>query len=184
MGEVASPGAYDISSLSTPLNALFAAGGVTSRGSLRHLRHSRGQQLIEQVDAYDLLLHGLRGDLKNLENGDTLLVPPVGPQVMLDGMVRRPAIYELREESNLGQALELAGGVLPAAALRHIEVQRLNAHDKRTMLSLDLNEEDDPRAKITKSAARQGTVVLYSSSRVEGDQNIYCTFGVLPAPRQ
>ena len=35
VGEVASPGAYDISSLSTPLNALFAAGGVTTRGSLR-----------------------------------------------------------------------------------------------------------------------------------------------------
>ena len=35
VGEVVSPGAYDISSLSTPLNALFAAGGVTTRGSLR-----------------------------------------------------------------------------------------------------------------------------------------------------
>ena len=81
VGEVVSPGAYDISSLSTPLNALFAAGGITSRGSLRHLRHSRGRQLVEEVDAYDLLLHGIRGDLKNLENGDTLLVPPVGPQV-------------------------------------------------------------------------------------------------------
>src|SRR5216683_6137702 len=35
VGDVAEPGAYDISSLSTPLNALFAAGGVTPRGSLR-----------------------------------------------------------------------------------------------------------------------------------------------------
>src|SRR3982074_2736162 len=38
VGDVAEPGAYDISSLSTPLNALFAAGGVTSRGSLRSLK--------------------------------------------------------------------------------------------------------------------------------------------------
>ena len=30
VGEVAEPGAYDISSLSTPLNALFAAGGITA----------------------------------------------------------------------------------------------------------------------------------------------------------
>src|SRR5208283_4557890 len=87
VGEVVSPGAYDVSSLSTPLNALFAAGGITSRGSLRHLRHYRGRQLVEEVDAYDLFLHGIRGDLKNLENGDTLLVPPVGPQVSVDGMV-------------------------------------------------------------------------------------------------
>jgi len=59
VGEVAEPGAYDISSLSTPLNALFAAGGVTSRGSLRGLKHYRGKQLIEEVDAYDLLLRGV-----------------------------------------------------------------------------------------------------------------------------
>ena len=146
VGEVVSPGAYDISSLSTPLNALIAAGGITSRGSLRHLRHSRGQQLVEEVDAYDLLLHGIRGDMKNLENGDTLLVPPVGPQVSVDGMVRRPAVYELRGETNLEEALDLAGGVLPAAALRHIEVQRLEAHETRTMLSVNLDETSDPRS--------------------------------------
>jgi hypothetical protein len=34
-GDVVKPGAYDIGSLSTPLNALFAAGGPTGRGSLR-----------------------------------------------------------------------------------------------------------------------------------------------------
>jgi protein involved in polysaccharide export with SLBB domain len=146
VGEVASPGAYDISSLSTPLNALFAAGGVTPRGSLRLLRHSRGRQLVEEVDVYDLLLHGIRGDLKNLENGDTLLVPPVGPQVTVDGMVRRPAVYELRGETNLAEVLDLAGGVLPSAALRHIEVQRLEAHEKRTMLSVNLDETSDPQA--------------------------------------
>src|SRR5712664_520543 len=63
VGDVTSPGAYDVSSLSTPLNALFAAGGVTPQGSLRRLAHYRGKQLIEEVDAYDLLLHGIRGDL-------------------------------------------------------------------------------------------------------------------------
>jgi polysaccharide biosynthesis/export protein len=144
VGEVAQPGAYDISSLSTPLNALFAAGGVTGRGSLRSLKHYRGKELVEQVDAYDLLLHGIRGDLKRLENGDTLLVPPIGPQATVDGMVRRPAVYELLDETSLDEVLELAGGILPAAALRHIEVQRLEAHDKRTMLTLDLTATTDP----------------------------------------
>jgi polysaccharide export outer membrane protein len=146
VGEVVTPGAYDISSLSTPLSALFAAGGVTPRGSLRLLRHTRGQQLLEDVDVYDLLLHGARGDLKNLENGDTLLVPPVGPLVTVDGMVRRPAVYELRGETNLSQVFDLAGGILPAAALHHIEVQRLEAHEKRTMLSLNLDLTADPQA--------------------------------------
>ena len=138
VGDVAEPGAYDISSLSTPLNALFAAGGVTPRGSLRGLKHFRGDQLVEEVDAYDLLLHGVRSNPHALQNGDTLLVPPVGASVTVDGMVRRPAIYELNDEHTLADVLDLAGGILPTAALGHIEVQRIEAHEKRTMLSLQI----------------------------------------------
>ena len=142
VGDVANPGAYDISSLSTPLNALFAAGGPTQKGSLRIVKHYRGEQLLEVVDLYDLLLHGVKSDLKRLENGDTVQVPPAGPQVTVEGMVRRPAIYELKDEKSLAGVLELAGGLLPAATLRHIEVQRLVAHEKQTMLDFDLPEVD------------------------------------------
>ena len=149
VGDVSSPGAYDISSLSTPLNALFAAGGPTQKGSLRIVKHYRGDQLIEVVDLYDLLLHGVKSDLKRLENGDTVMVPPTGPQVTIEGMVRRPAVYELKDEKNLASVLELAGGLLPAATLRHIEVQRLVAHEKQTMLSFDLPEVDS-NSEVTK----------------------------------
>src|SRR5437763_15052550 len=159
VGDVAEPGAYDISSLSTPLNALFAAGGVTPRGSLRALKHYRGKQLVEEVDAYDLLLHGMRSDLRRLENGDTLLVPPLGPQVTVDGMVRRPAIYELQGEKSLADILELAGGILPTATLRHIKVQRVEAHEKRTMLALNLSPSgasDDPKKQLDSFAIHDG----------------------------
>jgi polysaccharide biosynthesis/export protein len=149
VGDVTHPGAYDISSLSTPLNALFVADGPTARGSLRILRHYRGNQLVQVVDVYDLLLHGVKGDMQRLENGDTVLVPPIGPQVTVEGMVRRPAVYELKDEKNLASVLELAGGLLPTAAVRHIEVQRLVAHDKKTMLSLDIRDASD-NAEVTK----------------------------------
>jgi polysaccharide export outer membrane protein len=145
VGDVAEPGAYDVSSLSTPLNALFAAGGVTGRGSLRAIKHYRGKQLVQEVDAYDLLLHGIRSDLERIENGDSLLVPPMGPELTVEGMVRRPAVYELLKETSLADALELAGGILPTAALQHIEVQRLDAHEKHVMLSLNLTSKDDDK---------------------------------------
>jgi protein involved in polysaccharide export with SLBB domain len=125
VGDVNHPGPYDVSSLSTPLNALLAAGGPTSDGSMRIVKHYRGDTLVQQVDLYDLLLRGVRTDLKRLEPGDTLLVPPVGALVQMDGMVRRPAIYELRDDMTLAQAIDMAGGILPTAALSHIEVQRL-----------------------------------------------------------
>jgi protein involved in polysaccharide export with SLBB domain len=149
VGEVVDPGAYDISSLSTPLNALFQAGGISERGSLRNIKHFRGNTLVEDVDAYDLLLHGVRSEMAHLESGDTLLVAPMGPQITIEGMVRRPAIYELHSEKTLADALDLAGGILPAAALQHIEVQRLIAHEKRSMLTLDVSASSDSEA-ITK----------------------------------
>lgn len=146
VGDVRHPGAYDISSLSTPLNALFAAGGPTTDGSLRIVEHNRGNDLVQDVDVYDLLLHGVRTGIDRLENGDTVLVPPIGPQVTVEGMVRRPAIYELHTEKSLADVLTLAGGLLPTATLRHIEVQRVVAHDKRTMLSVDVPPDADPAA--------------------------------------
>lgn len=115
VGEVAEPGAYDVSSLSTPLTALFPAGGVTARGSLRAIDHYRGKTLLEEVDTYNILLHGLRGDLRRLENGDSLRVPPMGASVTVEGMVRRPAIYELNGGKNLNEVLDLAGGIFAAA---------------------------------------------------------------------
>ena len=147
VGDVAAPGAYDISSLSTPLNALFVAGGPTPRGSLRIVKHYRGNQLVQAVDLYDLLLHGVKSDIERLENGDTVLVPPIGPQVTVEGMVRRPAIYELKDEKDLNSVLDLAGGLLPTAALQHIEVQRMVAHERQTMMSLDIPDgADGPEA--------------------------------------
>src|SRR2546422_450216 len=75
------------------------------------------------------------------------------------GCARRAAWYELRDEKDLEDALDLAGGILPAAALRHIEVQRLVAHEKRTMLSLEIGETSDPealRSELRKFAIQDG----------------------------
>ncbi len=146
VGDVQYPGAYDVSSMSTPLNALYEAGGPTTRGSLRTLKHLRGNQLVEEIDVYDLLLHGIRSNMQRLEAGDTLLVPTLGPEVTIEGMVRRPAIYEISKEKNLAEVLELAGGVLSAGTLRHVDVERVQAHESRTMLGLDIPETNNAEA--------------------------------------
>ncbi len=150
VGDVERPGAYDLSSLSTPLNALYEAGGPTSRGSLRLLKHYRGKQLIETVDVYELLLQGVRSDMERLQSGDTVLIPPVGSEITVEGMVRRPAIYELDGENNLAQVLQLAGGVLPTGTLRHIDVERVEAHESRTRLQIDVPETNNDAA-VTKA---------------------------------
>ena len=138
VGDVQRPGAYDVSSLSTAVNALYAAGGPTNRGSLRTLQQYRGKQLVQEIDLYDFLLHGVRSDTHRLMAGDTILVPPVGPQVTVAGMVRRPAVYELKGNEDLAGVLSLAGGVLVSADLKEIRVDRVVAHQSRTMLHVQV----------------------------------------------
>ncbi len=160
VGDVVHPGAYDLSSLSTPLNALYAAGGPTSIGSLRIVRHYRGKQLIREVDLYDFILHGVRMDDERMQAGDTLLVPPVGPQVAVFGMVKRPAIYELKGSSTLKDVLEDAGGATVAAAMDHITIDRIQANRNRETIRLN----------IPSSAPDSALKALASFSVKDGDR--------------
>ncbi len=174
VGDVQRPGAYDVSSLSTPLSALYAAGGPTSRGSLRILRQYRGTQLVRQIDLYDFLLRGVRSNVDRLLPGDTIMVPAVGPQVTVEGMVHRPAIYELNGEQTLSQVLDLAGGVLASASLKEINVERIEAHERRTMLSLELPDSSDGVAKeIAAFQVHGGDDVVISQILPYNQQAVY-----------
>jgi protein involved in polysaccharide export with SLBB domain len=139
VGDVKNPAAYDISSLSTALSALIAAGGPTDTGSYRTVKHYRGKALVEEVDLYDLMLKGVSSGEVHLESGDSILVPPIGPQVTVAGKVRRPAIYELRKEQTLDQVLDLAGGVPVTGELSRIRVERVQAHERKEMMNVNVS---------------------------------------------
>jgi protein involved in polysaccharide export with SLBB domain len=174
VGDVQRPGAYDVSSLSTPLSALYAAGGPTSRGSLRVLDHYRGTELVRTIDLYDFLLKGVRSDTDRLLPGDTILVPPVGSQVTVEGMVHRPAIYELNGEQNLNQVLDLAGGVLISASLKQINVQRIEAHERRTMINLELPDgAEGVKQKLAEFRVQSGDDVVISQILPFNQQAVY-----------
>jgi protein involved in polysaccharide export with SLBB domain len=153
VGDVQRPGAYDVSSLSTPLNAIYEAGGPTSVGSLRIVRHYRGQQLVREVDLYDFFLRGERMDDERLQAGDTLLIPPSGPQVAIFGMVKRPAIYELKASATLKDVLDNAGGVTVAAALNHITIDRIDPNKQRETVTLESSAADTPQATLAQIAS-------------------------------
>lgn len=176
VGEVRYPGGYELSALSSPLNAVYAAGGPLAQGSLRHIRHMRGKQLIADYDAYDLILHGVNSDVKSLQPGDSLVVGEAGPQIWVEGMVRRPAIYEMRGEQTLDQVLELAGGVMSSGTLRHITVERLEAHEKRTMLSVDIpesNNDAEVNAKLAAFKVQDGDHIRIAPIVAYADKTVY-----------
>src|SRR6266576_976635 len=131
VGEVAQPGAYQISSLGTVLTALYAAGGVTERANLRTVEVRRLGKSIATLDLYDYLL---RGDTRNdvrLETGDVVFVGVHGRRVEMKGAVRRPATYELKPGETLANLLVAAGGFKPDASLRRVVIERILPQPER-----------------------------------------------------
>src|SRR5881396_1631589 len=125
VGEVAQPGAYQISSLGTVLTALYAAGGVTERANLRAVEVRRLGKPLAALDLYDYLLRGdTRTDLR-LETGDVVFVPVHGTRAEIEGAVVRPYVYELKPNETLADLIQAAGGFRPNAELRRIAVHRL-----------------------------------------------------------
>src|SRR3989442_838551 len=125
VGEVAQPGAYQISSLGTVLTALYAAGGVTERANLRRVEVRRFGKVIATLDLYNYLLHGdTKSDIR-LETGDVVFVAVHGTRVELAGAVRRPATYELKAGETLADLIGAAGGFRPEAARERIKVVRV-----------------------------------------------------------
>ena len=148
VGDVSLPGAYQVSSAATAFNALYSAGGPGERGSMRSIEVRRGGRLAGEVDLYDYLIRGDASDDIRLEQGDRLFVPIVGPQISVDGFVRRPATYELRPGEQLRDLLVFAGGLRPEAYLRRIQIDRILPSKERTpereRLLLDVDLETMP----------------------------------------
>jgi len=110
-GFAATPGSYTVSSLSTLVNAVLAAGGPSAGGSFRSIQVRRNGQLISDFDLYDLLLKGDKRADVVLQNGDVIYIAPAGAQTAVIGSVNVEAIYEARANETLYDMLLYAGGV-------------------------------------------------------------------------
>lgn len=162
VGEVQKPGAYTMGSLSTVLSALFASGGPTKTGTLRDVRLMRNGKVVAQIDLYDFLLKGDKSQDQRLTDQDTVFVPLVGPVVGVAGHVQRPAIYEVKSGSTLGDVLALAGGIKPTGYLTRVQLERIADHQKRVAMDLDLTAVPVGQNGLTPVSNRTGSDVLHT----------------------
>jgi len=124
MGEVAVPGTYSISSLSSVFHALYRAGGVNNIGSLRSVKLYRSGKLLRTLDVYEYLLEGkLNADIR-MTDGDVVIVSPYISLVNVSGNIKRPMFYELKKEENLADLIRYAGGFAGDAYTKNIRVTR------------------------------------------------------------
>ena len=150
VGEALTPGSFTVSSLSTVINALFAAGGPSKNGSLRDIRLSRSNQQPRRIDLYKFLLGGDKNDDVRLQDGDTIFIPIIGPVVGVAGNVKRPAIYEMVKPTVLREVLDFAGGVNYAGWLRQVQISRVENHQRHIVVDFNVAE---PGSVTNQSAA-------------------------------
>ena len=110
IGDVATPGTYTVSSLSTLFNALYQSGGPTFRGSLRKIELIRNNKVIQVVDLYNFLQKGIQSDNVSLRDQDVIRIPVYTTRVAIDGSVKRPGTYELKPSETLSDLINYAGG--------------------------------------------------------------------------
>jgi polysaccharide biosynthesis/export protein len=139
IGEVTSPGDYTVSSLATVLNALSAAGGPTRNGSLRGIKIRRAGKPEELIDLYDFFLTGDKRKDVRLSSGDTIFVPVIGRIAAVAGKVKRPAIYELKNETTLKELIALAEGITATGYLQRVQISRVIANQKKQVIDLNLD---------------------------------------------
>ena len=140
VGMAKRPGSYTVSSLSTLVNALFASGGPALSGSMRTIQVKRGSQTVTTFDMYDLLLRGDKSKDIALVSGDVIYIPPAGPMVALAGSVDTPAIYEMKADSTISDAISLAGGLTTLAQDKQLRLERITHRNSRTILDVPMDQ--------------------------------------------
>ncbi len=139
VGHARRPGTYTVSSLSTLVNTVFAAGGPAATGSMRHVQLKRGNQTITVLDMYNLLLNGdMSADAKLLP-GDVIFFSPIGPTIAVSGSVNVPAIYELAGPTSLSDVFAWTGGLTNTAGAS-VHLERVENHQQRTVLEVQLTK--------------------------------------------
>lgn len=124
VGEVAMPGTYTLSSLSSAFNALYAAGGISDIGTLRNIKVYRQGRQIATIDVYDYLLNGnTKGDV-HLQDNDVITVDAYDALVCVRGKVKRPMYYEMKHDESVQQLLRDAGGFTGDAYTKNVRLTR------------------------------------------------------------
>ncbi|MGE6648202.1 SLBB domain-containing protein [Shewanella colwelliana] len=163
-GDAYKPGSYTVSSLSTITQALFVAGGVNEIGSLRNIQVKRNGKLVGTMDLYDLLMRGdASGDIR-LRSGDVVFIPSVGGLVSITGEVRRPAVYELKQNETIADIVAMAAGLKPGAYPKSSSVERYSSNGLRSIVNVDLTAQT---GKTTKAKSGDFIRVKSASSQFE-----------------
>lgn len=123
-------GNYNISSLSTVLNALTEAGGPSEIGSYRAIELIRENKVVKKIDLYAFMLKGDQSQNMGLKDRDIIRIPSYTGRLEIKGQVKRPGIFEINGAENFNQFLQFAGGFDDTAYTAMVKIIQKNDKEK------------------------------------------------------
>jgi len=124
-------GNFNVSSLSTVLNALTEAGGPNDIGSFRNIELIRNNTLFKKIDLYAFMQNGDQSQNMGLKDRDVIRVPAYKGRIEIKGQVKRPGIFEITGSSeNFNQFIQYAGGFDDTAYTAWVKVIQKNDKEK------------------------------------------------------
>ncbi len=171
IGEVVQPGNYTISSLSSLFNALYQSGGPTPKGSLRNIEVIRGNEVIQTLDFYTFLQKGFLESNIRLEDQDVIRVPVYNKRVAIAGEVKRPGLYELKDNETLADLLQYSGGFSDNAYKGMAKVTQVGEKEKSVKdISADMF---DRYVLMNADSVYLGSILSRFSNRVVIEGAVY-----------
>ena len=141
-GDAKNPGIYTLNGNSNILQALIVAGGINEFGSLREINLMRDDNVVETLDVYDLLIDGKYNLKKRLRSGDVVYVKPTKNIVSINGAIKRPAKYELKDDQNLSSLISYANGLSNTADLKNIFLERVLDNTLKSLPIVNISQFD------------------------------------------
>jgi polysaccharide export outer membrane protein len=130
-GFVQKPGAYEIKSGMTAIEAIALAGGVTEKGNAEKILLNRtmgSEKITIEINSYQAANDPDKDTV--LLTGDEIVVEEIGTVSVL-GQVKNPGRYPLKQSLTVIEAIALAGGVTDLAAPNGTKVIRMEAGKKK-----------------------------------------------------
>ena len=108
------------------------------------------------------------------ENPEFVMEPLV--RVAVSGEVGRPAVFAMRPETTIGEAVARAGGVREEGASNKIQLLRLDASGRQQQMRIDLNDPSDGSGTLP---VRSGDQIIVPQRRSFTRDVLIPTLGVI-----
>src|SRR5690606_33644688 len=126
-------GTFTLSAFSTVFNALDAAGGPNEKGTMGNVKLIRNNKQIATIDVYDFLVNGQAELNQRLQDQHVIFVEPYAVRVQIQGEVKRPMLFEVKEGESFQALLQYAGGFTEDAYRDRVAVVRNT--DRKSVVS-------------------------------------------------